>query len=146
MDMADLEEFLTECRPVTDIANYLCRTVAEVERKIAALKHWDAPPAPQPANRLIEPCQPSTASKHLIAFDLLELDGRGLIRVPIEERKYQLARLLNEAPAGVRLCSHLEGAGDIVFEHACKLGCEGIVSKRLGSKYRPGPAKSSQTR
>jgi bifunctional non-homologous end joining protein LigD len=79
---------------------------------------------------------------HLIAFDLLELDGRGLIRVPIEERKYQLARLLNEAAAGVQLCSHLAGSGDIIFEHACKLGCEGIVSKRLGSKYQPGPNKS----
>ena len=67
---------------------------------------------------------------HLFAFDLLELDGRGLIRVPIEERKYQLARLLNQASAGVQFCSHLEGPGDMVFEHACKLGCEGIVSKR----------------
>jgi bifunctional non-homologous end joining protein LigD len=80
---------------------------------------------------------------HLYAFDLLELDGRALTRVPIEERKYQLARLLNGAPVGVQLCSHLEGPGDIVFEHACKLGCEGIVSKRLGSTYRPGPRKCS---
>jgi bifunctional non-homologous end joining protein LigD len=80
---------------------------------------------------------------HLFAFDLLELDGRGLIRVPIEERKYQLARLLHECAAGVQLCSHLEGPGDMVFEHACKLGCEGIVSKRVGSHYRPGPRKCS---
>ena len=29
-----------------------------------------------------------------------------------------------------------EGDGDILFAHACKLGCEGIVSKRLGSAYR----------
>jgi bifunctional non-homologous end joining protein LigD len=28
--------------------------------------------------------------------------------------------------------------GDILFAHACKLGCEGIVSKRLGSPYRSG--------
>jgi ATP-dependent DNA ligase len=28
--------------------------------------------------------------------------------------------------------------GSIVFHHACKLGCEGIVSKRLGSPYRSG--------
>ena len=28
--------------------------------------------------------------------------------------------------------------GDIVFEHACKMGLEGIVSKRLGSRYRSG--------
>jgi ATP-dependent DNA ligase len=31
-----------------------------------------------------------------------------------------------------------EGDGEILFEHACKLGCEGIVSKRLGSRYRHG--------
>jgi bifunctional non-homologous end joining protein LigD len=31
-----------------------------------------------------------------------------------------------------------EGDGDILFAHACKLGCEGIVSKRLGSAYRSG--------
>jgi ATP-dependent DNA ligase len=79
----------------------------------------------------------------LFAFDLLELDGRALIHVPIEERKYQLARLLHECAAGVQLCSHLEGPGNVVFEHACKLGCEGIVSKRFGSKYRPGPGKCS---
>jgi ATP-dependent DNA ligase len=29
-------------------------------------------------------------------------------------------------------------AGDIVFRHACKMGLEGIVSKRLGSHYRSG--------
>jgi hypothetical protein len=31
-----------------------------------------------------------------------------------------------------------EGDGEIVFKHACKLGCEGVVSKRLGSHYRSG--------
>ena len=30
------------------------------------------------------------------------------------------------------------GDGEIVFKHACKLGCEGTVSKRLGSLYRSG--------
>jgi hypothetical protein len=34
-----------------------------------------------------------------------------------------------------------EGDGDILFAHACKLGCEGIVSKRLGSSYRSGRVK-----
>ena len=36
------------------------------------------------------------------------------------------------------LNEHYEGDGDIIFHHACKLGCEGIVSKRLGSPYRSG--------
>jgi bifunctional non-homologous end joining protein LigD len=39
---------------------------------------------------------------------------------------------------GIVLNEHYEGDGEIVFEHACKLGCEGIVSKRLGSLYRSG--------
>lgn len=43
---------------------------------------------------------------------------------------------------GLHLNEHFEHPGDVVFAHACKLGCEGIVSKRLGSKYRPGPNKS----
>ncbi|MFZ1150789.1 MAG: hypothetical protein WAR76_13790 [Xanthobacteraceae bacterium] len=38
----------------------------------------------------------------------------------------------------VVLNEFFEGDGDILFEHACKLGCEGIVSKRLGSPYRSG--------
>jgi hypothetical protein len=39
MDLADLEEFLTSGAPVSEIAEYLCRTVDEVERKIASLRN-----------------------------------------------------------------------------------------------------------
>jgi ATP-dependent DNA ligase len=45
---------------------------------------------------------------------------------------------LPELHPGIVLNEHYEGDGEIVFEHACKLGCEGIVSKRLGSPYRSG--------
>jgi bifunctional non-homologous end joining protein LigD len=38
-----------------------------------------------------------------------------------------------------------EGDGDILFEHACKLGCEGIVSKRLGSPHRLGRSRKPTT-
>jgi len=37
------------------------------------------------------------------------------------------------AHLGIVLNGHYEGDGEIVFKHACKFGCEGIVSKRLGS-------------
>jgi bifunctional non-homologous end joining protein LigD len=36
------------------------------------------------------------------------------------------------------LCEHIRGEGPLIFEHACALGCEGIVSKRGGSRYRSG--------
>ena len=39
---------------------------------------------------------------------------------------------------GLRLVEHLTHAGDVVYRHACRLGCEGIVSKRLGSPYVSG--------
>jgi bifunctional non-homologous end joining protein LigD len=58
-------------------------------------------------------------------------------------RKAELARLLRDSGPGLQLCEHADQPGDVVFAHACKLGCEGIVSKRLGSKYRPGPTKCS---
>ena len=74
----------------------------------------------------------------LIAFDLLELDGQDLRREPLEVRKQTLASLLRGSLPGVQFNAHLMHRGDIVFEHACKMGLEGIVSKRLGSVYRSG--------
>jgi bifunctional non-homologous end joining protein LigD len=46
--------------------------------------------------------------------------------------------ILVKAGAGIRFNEHMEGDGDTVFRHACKLGLEGIVSKRKDSAYRSG--------
>jgi bifunctional non-homologous end joining protein LigD len=78
------------------------------------------------------------ASAILCAFDLLEIDGEDLRQVPIEQRKNRLARLLRSPHQGIVLNEHFDGDGAIIFNHVCKLGCEGIVSKRLGSSYRSG--------
>ena len=72
------------------------------------------------------------------AFDLLELDGKDLRRRPIEERKILLTELLHGSNLSIVLNEHFEEDGEIVFREGCKLGCEGIVSKRLGSIYRSG--------
>ena len=77
----------------------------------------------------------------LCAFDLLELDGRDLRHIPLEERKRALARLIGRPRAGIVLNVTFEEPGDVVFRHACALGCEGIVSKRLGSRYRSGHSR-----
>jgi ATP-dependent DNA ligase len=74
----------------------------------------------------------------LCAFDLIEADGADLRRQPLERRKAMLAELLRGVRDGVAFNRHFEGEGGIVFQHACALGCEGIVSKRLGSHYRSG--------
>jgi bifunctional non-homologous end joining protein LigD len=82
----------------------------------------------------------SQASAVLCAFDLLELDGKDLRRRPIEERKGLLAELLRDSDSdlAVVLNKHYEEDGASVYSAACRLGCEGIVSKRLGSVYRRG--------
>jgi ATP-dependent DNA ligase len=74
----------------------------------------------------------------LCAFDLIELDGEDLRQKPIEERKHTLANVLFRECDGIAFNRHYDCDGAIIFKHACALGCEGIVSKRVGSSYRSG--------
>ena len=78
----------------------------------------------------------------LCAFDLLELDGEDYRSKPLAERKTALFKLLRRAWRGIEYVEHLEGDGVVIFDHACKLGLEGIVCKRIDLPYRPGPSKS----
>jgi bifunctional non-homologous end joining protein LigD len=78
------------------------------------------------------------ASVFLYAFDLIELNGDDLRRDPLEVRKATLASVLAKAGPGIRLNGHIEADGPTVFAHACKMGLEGIVSKRKDSPYRSG--------
>jgi hypothetical protein len=60
---------------------------------------------------------------------------------PIEERKRALERAIGKPRAGILINATYDGPADIVFHHVCKLGCEGIVSKRLSSRYRNGHSR-----
>jgi bifunctional non-homologous end joining protein LigD len=77
----------------------------------------------------------------LQAFDLLELDGEDLRPLPLGKRKVRLARLLGRVPPGIELNAHTDDDGATVFRHACAMGLEGIVSKRLAAPYRSGPSR-----
>jgi bifunctional non-homologous end joining protein LigD len=74
----------------------------------------------------------------LYAFDLIELDGDDLRHHPLTVRKTTLASLVARAAPGLQFNAHIEADGLDVFNHACKLGLEGIVSKRKESRYRSG--------
>ena len=74
----------------------------------------------------------------LCAFDLLEVNGEDVRREPIENRKRRLAGLLRLQHDGIALNETFSGEGALIYKHACALGCEGIVSKRLGTPYRAG--------
>jgi ATP-dependent DNA ligase len=75
------------------------------------------------------------------AFDLIELNGDDLRDKAIETRKASLAKLLRNIERGVLLNEHISEPGDVVFRQACKLGLEGIVSKKLGSRYVSGRSR-----
>jgi bifunctional non-homologous end joining protein LigD len=77
----------------------------------------------------------------LYAFDLLELDGDDLRGMPLGDRKKRLARLLGGRRLGIVLSDHTDDDGATIFRHACHMGLEGIVSKRLSAPYRSGPSR-----
>jgi bifunctional non-homologous end joining protein LigD len=82
--------------------------------------------------------QRANGSVFLYAFDLIELNGDDLRRDPLEVRKATLRSVLAKAGLGLRFNEHIAGDGPTVFAHACRLGLEGIVSKRKDSSYRSG--------
>jgi bifunctional non-homologous end joining protein LigD len=83
-------------------------------------------------------------SKRLLfhAFDLLYLDGRDVRPAALIERKHALKALLDGAPPALVYVDFLEADGTAVFEHACRMGLEGIVSKRRDGPYRSGRQES----
>ena len=76
------------------------------------------------------------------AFDLMMLDGNDLRRKPLAERKATLRKVLRRTKGGIQYVEHTEGDGAEMFKAICKLGLEGIVSKRIDAPYRSGPSKS----
>jgi bifunctional non-homologous end joining protein LigD len=76
-------------------------------------------------------------------FDLLELDGEDIAKLPLEKRKDRLAKLIGKKQDGViRYSDHVIGQGGDFFKLACKRGLEGIISKRRDKPYLPGRGAS----
>ncbi len=76
------------------------------------------------------------------AFDLLYLDGRSLLDVPLEDRKRLLKSVLKEHPR-VRYAAHIEGEGLAFHAAAASQGLEGVVAKLRHSRYEPGKRSSA---
>ncbi len=77
-------------------------------------------------------------------FDLLHLNGHNLRQQPLTERKQILAQMLDSLPEHevVRYGQHIETEGAPILKEACRLGAEGIVSKRSDGAYMSGRSKS----
>ena len=73
----------------------------------------------------------------MVAFDLLWLDGSELTGLPLEQRRDLLTTIVEEDHR-LQLITHVEGSGTSFTETARALGLEGVVAKRIGSRYLPG--------
>lgn len=72
------------------------------------------------------------------AFDLLFLDGEDLRDAPLLARKERLQTLISEAEGHVRYSEHFIEPGQTMLSHACRMGLEGVISKRADVTYRSG--------
>src|SRR5829696_5269428 len=83
------------------------------------------------------------ASACLYAFDLLWLEAQDVRSLELIGRRRMLQKVLKKAGPVLRFSEHLDGEhGEAMFRHACAMGLEGIVSKRLTSRYKSGACKS----
>jgi DNA ligase D-like protein (predicted ligase) len=71
------------------------------------------------------------------AFDLLHINGLDVSALPLIERKKLLEPLVANKP-GLQFNGHETGDGELILEHAGKLGFEGVVSKTSDAPYAPG--------
>jgi bifunctional non-homologous end joining protein LigD len=72
----------------------------------------------------------------MVAFDLLYLNGYDLRKLPLEERKSHLKKLI--AKTAIQFSESFEVDGSAMYKHACSVGLEGVVSKVRDSRYPSG--------
>ena len=71
-------------------------------------------------------------------FDLMHLDGFDIRAAPLMDRKHVLKGLLDGIGPPIMFSDHMEATGQKMFEHACVMGLEGVISKRADAPYQSG--------
>jgi bifunctional non-homologous end joining protein LigD len=70
---------------------------------------------------------------------LIEHDGEDLRNHPFSRSQGRPGTTLRDTETGILLNEHVAEHGPTIFAHACRLGAEGIVSKKVDGTYRSGP-------
>ncbi len=71
------------------------------------------------------------------------IDGEDIRPLPLEVRRERLLKLLEDThPEGIVYSEHQDEDGEALFTAACRMGLEGIVAKRKGSRYASGRSKA----
>lgn len=81
--------------------------------------------ASRPSDRLV-----------MYAFDLIFLNGFDLRKMPLIDRKFELSALVKGSE--IRMSEGFDIEASRIFEAVCKMGLEGVVSKRRDSRYSSG--------
>ena len=102
-------------------------------------RSWPSTRTAAPISRCSRPSSAQTGVGGLVyqPFDLLYLDGRSLLDVPLEDRKRLLQSVLRDHPR-VRFAAHIDGEGEAFFEAAAANRLEGMIAKLRRSRYEPG--------
>jgi bifunctional non-homologous end joining protein LigD len=75
---------------------------------------------------------------YFYAFDLLQIDGKSLVSLPLEARKNILERLCADAGDPIRYSGAIGGDAKRLLEEVKRRGLEGIIGKQRNSVYEPG--------
>ena len=80
-----------------------------------------------------------TAPVTYVVFDLLYVEGKSIMDLPLSERRRQLEELFaGQDCSRVVVSDGITGDGVSYFKEVCDLSLEGMMAKRLGSRYHPG--------
>jgi bifunctional non-homologous end joining protein LigD len=128
-------EYTADYPEIVDAARGIAATSAIIDGEIVVLDEKGIP-----SFERLQQLRQSRRGLTYFAFDLLELDGERLEREPLIQRKARLEATLASLPSAsrIRYTTHFETEGAAVFQNACALGAEGIVSKRRDGPYRSG--------
>jgi bifunctional non-homologous end joining protein LigD len=120
-----------------DIANTLGKRRVIVDGELVCLREDGRPDFARLRRRLAGP-GPSPAPALLQVFDVLHLDGRSTCALPYRERRALLDELALEGPAWRTPASIVLERSDAFVAKVAELGLEGVVAKRLDSRYTRG--------
>lgn len=122
---------------VAEAARSIAAGSALIDGEVVAFKHDKTD-----FSTLQEAISGGGAELSYFAFDLLELDGEDLSKLPQIERKEKLRALIAGADARILFSEHVLGAGGKLYDAMCAAGHEGVVSKRADAPYRSRRTKS----
>jgi bifunctional non-homologous end joining protein LigD len=132
----EAKDWTARFKPVADAVAALPVTDAILDGEVVALR----PDGTTDFQALQNSLRRGGGDLTYFVFDLLYLNGKDLTALPLLARKEALAKVIEpQNRAGpLRYSDHWIDNGDALFEQACRMGLEGVVSKRIDRPYRPG--------